>query len=75
MDLETAESLRINKWELHQHSAEDNLISSTGEPFMILQRVEHIMTSCGRRSLLLGDPAGTLKDLIMTLYRCHLCHL
>lgn len=31
LGLETAESLRINKWELHQHSAEDNLISSTGE--------------------------------------------
>lgn len=45
------------------------------ELFMILQWLEQIMTSCGHHSLLLRDLIGTLKDLIMTLYRCHLCHL
>lgn len=44
------------------------------ELFMILQWLEQIMTSCGHHSLLLRDLTGTLKDLIMTLYRCHLCH-
>lgn len=78
MDLEIRKSLRwINGSFISR--VEDNLTEIGGplfeELYMILQPLKHIMTSCGRHSLLLRDFIGTLKDLIVALYRCHFCHL
>lgn len=66
----------------HQALAEDHLNEIWG-PFFSSWRAVYDSAATGAdndqlwASLteLLGDLVGTLKYLIMTLYRCHLCHL
>lgn len=67
------------KWEFHQPLAGDYLTEIWGPFWRAIY--DSAVTGADNDQLwvsltkLLRDFIGTLKDLIMTLYRCHLCHL
>lgn len=81
IDLEMAESLRWINGSFISSQQRTTCLRFEGLFFFWRAVYDSAVTGADNDQLwasltaLLGDLIGTLKDLIMTLYRCHLCHL